>query len=127
MEDHRSHLLGEAPVGPGRVDRGQVGPGSGMARQGRHRRGRAGLGGAVRGAAGAGEAVRGALGDGDDACGSNTRERSERKKGRGWVLYPLMFIGPTHQPTNISRLTYVTAVVPYVRQPPDEHKLYTSV
>jgi hypothetical protein len=40
------------------------------------------------------------------------RERSGRKKGQAWVLYPLMFIGPTHQPMNISGLAYVAAVVP---------------
>jgi hypothetical protein len=34
-----------------------------------------------------------------------------------------MFIGPTHQPTNISGLTYVTTMMIYVHRPPDEHKL----
>jgi hypothetical protein len=43
------------------------------------------------------------------------RARSGRKKGRGRILYLLMFIGPTHQPTNISRVAYVAAMVPYVR------------
>jgi hypothetical protein len=62
------------------------------------------LGGAIRGATVAGRGWGGRLGDGDDACGSNVRERSGRKKRRGRVLYPLMFVGPTHQPTNISRL-----------------------
>jgi hypothetical protein len=38
-----------------------------------------------------------------------------------------MFIGPTHQPMNISGLAYVAAMAPYVRQQPDEHKLHTSV
>jgi hypothetical protein len=64
--------------------------------------------------------VRGALGSGGDACGSDAREREKHEKERaGQVLYPLMFIGPTHQPTNISRLAYATAVVPYVHRPPD--------
>jgi hypothetical protein len=60
-------------------------------------------------------------------CDARERERSGRKKGRAWVLYSLMFVGPTLQPTTISGLAYVVAVVPYVRQPPDEHKLRTSV
>jgi hypothetical protein len=47
------------------------------------------------------------------------RERSGRKKGQG-RLYSLMFVGPTHQLTNISGLAYVAAVAPYVRRPPDE-------
>jgi hypothetical protein len=55
------------------------------------------------------------------------RERSGRKKWWGRVLYPLIFVEPTHQPTNISRLVYMVVVVPYVRRPPDEHKLHTSV
>jgi hypothetical protein len=55
------------------------------------------------------------------------RERSGRKKERIQVLYPLMFVGPTHQPTNISELAYVVAVVSYVRRPLDEHKLHTSI
>jgi hypothetical protein len=38
-----------------------------------------------------------------------------------------MFVGPTHQPTNISRLAYMAAVVTYVRRPPDEHKSHTLV
>jgi hypothetical protein len=38
-----------------------------------------------------------------------------------------MFVGPTHQLTTISTLAYVAAVVPYVRWPPYEHKLRTSV
>jgi hypothetical protein len=38
-----------------------------------------------------------------------------------------MFIGPTHQLTTISGLAYMAAVVPYVRWPPYEHKLRTSV
>jgi hypothetical protein len=33
----------------------------------------------------------------------------------GAVLYPLMFIGLTHQLMNISRLAYVVAVAPCVR------------
>jgi hypothetical protein len=59
--------------------------------------------------------------------GSDARERSRRKKGQARVLYPLMFIRPTHQPTNISGLAYVVAMAPCVRRPPDEHKLRTSV
>jgi hypothetical protein len=55
------------------------------------------------------------------------RERSGRQKGWAWVLYPLMFIGLTHQPMNISGLAYVAALVPYVRRPPDEYKLRTLV
>jgi hypothetical protein len=48
------------------------------------------------------------------------REREKHEKERvGQVLYPLMFVGPTHQPTNISRLAYATVVVPYVHRPPD--------
>jgi hypothetical protein len=68
-------------------------------------------------------------GGGGGACGSDARERERggRKKGRDWVLYPLMFVGPTHQPMNISGLAYVVAMAPYVCQPPDEHKLHTSV
>jgi hypothetical protein len=54
------------------------------------------------------------------------RERSGRKKGRGRV-YTLMFIEPTHQPTNISGLAYVATVTSYVCRPPDEHKLHTSI
>jgi hypothetical protein len=38
-----------------------------------------------------------------------------------------MFIGLTLQPTTISGLAYMVTVAPYVRQPPDEHKLRTSV
>jgi hypothetical protein len=53
------------------------------------------------------------------------RERSGRKKGWAWVLYPLMFVGPTHQPMTINRLTYEAAVAPYVRRPPDEYKFET--
>jgi hypothetical protein len=49
---------------------------------------------------------------GDGVRGSDAREKSGRKKGRARVLYPLMFIGPTHQPTNISGLAYVAAVTP---------------
>jgi hypothetical protein len=56
-------------------------------------RGRVGQFGAPPGPTGAGEAVRGAFGGGDGACGSNARERSGRKKGRGRVLYPFMFVG----------------------------------
>jgi hypothetical protein len=55
------------------------------------------------------------------------RERGGRKKGRDRVLYPLMFVGPTHQRMNISGLAYVVAMAPYVCQPPDEHKLHMSV
>jgi hypothetical protein len=81
------------------------------------------LGGAVRGEAGA--TVRGALGGG--ARGSGARERCWRKKGRGRVLYSLMFVGPTHQLTNISRLAYMTVVAPYVRRLLDEYMLHTSI
>jgi hypothetical protein len=38
-----------------------------------------------------------------------------------------MFVGPTHQPTNVSGLAYVAAMTPYVRWLPDKHKLHTSV
>jgi hypothetical protein len=71
----------------------------------------------------AGVAVQGALGCGGGMDGSDARERerSERKKLWGRVLYPLMFVGPTHQLMNLSRLAYVVAVIPYVRRPPDEH------
>jgi hypothetical protein len=70
-----------------------------------------------------------ACGRGGGARGSDARERerSGRKKEQIQVLYPLMFVGPTHQPTNISELAYVVAVVSYVRRPLDEHKLRTSV
>jgi hypothetical protein len=51
------------------------------------------------------------------------REKSGRKKGWARVLYPLMFIRPIHQLTTISGLAYMAAVAPYVRRPPDEHKL----
>jgi hypothetical protein len=75
----------------------------------------------------AGVAVRRALGGSSGMCGSDTRERSGRKKGRGRVLYPLMFIGLTHQSTNISRLAYVAAVTPYACWLPDKHMLHTSI
>jgi hypothetical protein len=55
------------------------------------------------------------------------RERSGRKKGLTRVLYPLIVIGPTHQPMNISRLAYVAVMAPYVRRPTNEHKLRTSI
>jgi hypothetical protein len=38
-----------------------------------------------------------------------------------------MFVRPTLQPMTISGLVYVAAVAPYVRRPPDKHKLRTSV
>jgi hypothetical protein len=70
--------------------------GRGGASQGRARRDRGGVGrvrvvwsGAERGRGGG---VR----------ESDVIERSGRKKGLTRVLYPLMFIGPTHQPINIS-------------------------
>jgi hypothetical protein len=61
------------------------------------------------------------------ACVEAMRERSGRNKGQGRVLYPFMFVGPTHQPMNISRLAYVVAMAPYVRRSPNEHKLQTLV
>jgi hypothetical protein len=125
------------PVG---VGRGRAGPrpGPGVAGQDRGgtSRGRArpsrtgaapvgaGWGGPGPGVA-EGDNVRRTCG-GSDARGSDERERSGRKKERTQVLYLLMFIRLTHQPTNISGLSYVAAVVPYVRRPPDEHKLPTS-
>jgi hypothetical protein len=111
-------IAGAGRGSPGRRRGRRVRPVPGGAVQGATRAG--------RGVAGAGEAVRGALGGGDNACGNNARERSGSKKGRGRVLYSLMFIGPTHQPMNISRLAYVAAMVPYICRP-DEHKLHTSV
>jgi hypothetical protein len=100
----------------------------GRRHQGRARRSSAGWGGpgrsAVRPGPGvAGVALRGALGCGGGMDGSDARERerSERKKLWGRVLYPLMFVGPTHQLMNLSRLAYVAAVIPYVRRSPDEH------
>jgi hypothetical protein len=64
----------------------------------------------------AGAAVREALGGSGSTRGSDARESEKREKERaGRILYPLMFIGPTHQPTNISRVAYVAAMVPYVR------------
>jgi hypothetical protein len=113
----RAWPVGKALVGPG----GSATVGQGRGRAWRDRGGAAVVGwgwagqsGAPPGLGGAREAVRGALGGSDGACGSNARERSRKKKGRGHVLYPLMFVGLTHQPTNISRLAYVAAVVPYV-------------
>jgi hypothetical protein len=38
-----------------------------------------------------------------------------------------MFIGPTHLPMTISRLAYMVAMAPYVRRPPDDYMLRTSV
>jgi hypothetical protein len=116
------------------VGRGRAGPGlgSGAARQdqggaGGVEHGRAGPGqhqpGRSRARSGWGDSVRRTCGGG----GTLVRERSRRKKGRARVLYPLMFVRPTHQPTNISGLAYVAAVAPYDRRPPDEHKLRTSV
>jgi hypothetical protein len=46
-------------------------------------------------------------GRGGGACGSDAIERSGRKKGHARVLYPLMFVGPTHQPTNISYICQI--------------------
>jgi hypothetical protein len=110
---------GRAGAGRARPDRagvrraqpGRCQPGSGMARSGRHRTG--------PGVAKVAAAVHVEV--------MWERERSRRKKGWAWVLYPPMFIGPTHQLMNISGLAYVAAMAPYVRRQPDEHKLHTSV
>jgi hypothetical protein len=122
---------GEASGRAERVERGQGGPGrvQGQAWPGWHRPGRLGSG-----TAGTGPDVataRGAVGGSGGARrytmrGRDVRERSERKKGRDRV-YSLMFVGSTHQPMNISGLTYVAAVACYVRRPADEHKLHMSV
>jgi hypothetical protein len=64
---------------------------------------------------------------GGGARGSDARERSWRKKRQAQVLYPLMFVRPTHQPMNLSGLADVAVVAPYVYRPPDEHKLCMSV
>jgi hypothetical protein len=134
---------------PGWGRSGTAGAGWGWARSGRRRPGQSGSGtaeeaparrsGSAAGGAGVRRRRRGAgcSGSARSSCvgggacrytarGRDARERSGRKKGRGRV-YSLMFIGPTHQPTNISVLAYVTAVVPYVSRPPDEHKLHMSV
>jgi hypothetical protein len=105
-------VAGEAPAR-------RSGSAAGEARVGRHRCG-AGCSGSASSSCGGGDARR------YTAHGRDARERSGRKKGRGRV-YSLMVVGPTHQPTNISELAYVAAVLPYVRWPPDEHKLHTSV
>jgi hypothetical protein len=83
-------------AGWSRADRG----GTGQAGVGRPWSGRAEVGHGVTGVAppwpvggGGGEAVRASLGSGNGACGSNVRERSERKKGRGQVLYHLCSYG----------------------------------
>jgi hypothetical protein len=55
---------------------------------------------------------------------SEREKAGEKRAGSGMLAYVHR---PTHQPTNISRLAYVVAVAPYVRRPPDEHKLHTSV
>jgi hypothetical protein len=112
-------------------ERGQGGPGrvQGQAWPGWHRPGRLGSG-----TAGTGPDVataRGAVGGSGGTRrytmrGRDARERSERKKGWDRV-YSLMFVGSTHQPMNISGLTYVAAVASYVRRPADEHKLHMSV
>jgi hypothetical protein len=53
--------------------------------------------------------------------GRDVRERSRREKGQDRI-YSLMFVGLTHQPTNINGLVYVVAVAPYVYQSLDEHR-----
>jgi hypothetical protein len=74
----------------------------------------------------------GAVGGGGGArhyttCGRDARERGRSGRKKGWGrVYSLMFVRPTHQPTNISGLAYVVAVELYVRRSPDEHKLHTS-
>jgi hypothetical protein len=77
--------------------------------------------------AGVGRGVSRLGGGGARGSKATERERSRRKKGRAWVLYPLMFVGLTLQPTTISGLAYMVTVVPCVRQPPDKHKLRSSV
>jgi hypothetical protein len=126
----------EAPAGPRWVGHGQTGPGSDTRNRGSGGRGwaRRDQGGASWGWAvwsgaghGWGSSARRLGGGGPHAWKRCERERSGRKKGRGRVLYPLMFIGSTHQPTTISGLAYVVTVAPYVCLPPDEHKLRMSV
>jgi hypothetical protein len=115
---------GAAPAGAGR---GWGGADRGPAVQSRAGRGatEAGWCGPGPGVAGAGHGWGGASGaHGSDA---RERERSGRKKGWARVLYLLIFVGATNEPTNLSRLAYVAAVAPCVRQPPDEHKLRMSV
>jgi hypothetical protein len=132
-------------VGAGRVGHGQGGLGSGVVGEAPARAEQVGHG---RGGPGWAREVGVGCHWRGDGCGSSVRsswwwrwhtslysawkrcererERSGRKKGRGRV-YSLMFVGPTHQPTNISGLAYMAVVVPYVCQPLDEHKLHTSV
>jgi hypothetical protein len=119
---------------PGLGGTGAAGQGRGLACAG------AALAGVRRGATravpvgarrcGPGQGVAGAAARADLAGSARVRcerEKSGRKKGRARVLYPLMFIGPTLQLMTIGGLAYVVAVTPYVRRPPDEHKLRTSV
>jgi hypothetical protein len=91
------------------------------------------LGSGATGAGPGAAAARGAVGGSGGARRYTTRgrdarerERESRRKraGPGMLAYVHR---PTHQPTNISGLAYVVAVAPYVRRPPDEHKLHTSV
>jgi hypothetical protein len=106
--------------GPARAGAASVGVGRGATRAAPARAGRCSPG----------QGVAGAVARADLAAAARVRcerERSGRKKGQARVLYPLMFVRPTLQPTTISRLAYVTAVAPYVHRPPDKHKLRTSV
>jgi hypothetical protein len=108
------------PGGAGRARprRFGAGPGSGVAR--------VRLGSGATGAGPGAAVAQGAVGGGGDARCSAwkrcERERSERKKGRDRI-YSLMFVRLTHQPMNISGLAYVVAVVPYVYQSLEEHRL----
>jgi hypothetical protein len=52
------------------------------------------------------------LGGGSGARGSDVRERRGRKKGQARVLYPLMFVGLTHQPMMISGLVSYPVFMP---------------
>jgi hypothetical protein len=114
-------VAGEAPSKVERVGRGLGGPGRvrGQVWPGWRWPGRLGSGATNVGPGVA--AARGAVGSGGarryTVCGRDARERSGRKKGQGQI-YSLMFVKPTHQPTNISKLAYVAT---------DEHKLHTSI
>jgi hypothetical protein len=130
-----SGATGEAPARAERVGHGRGRLGSGAVREAPARRsgsttGEAGVGRRCRGA-GCGGSARSSCGGGGARRYTTrgkrcVRERSGRKKGRDRV-YSLMFVGPTHQPMNISGLAYVAVVVAYVHRAPDEHKLHMLV
>jgi hypothetical protein len=52
------------------------------------------------------------------------REVGEKRAGPGTIP---AYVRRADTSADVSRLAYMAAVAPYVRQPPDEHKLHTSV